>query len=106
MAAKMMKRSKSIEQRKEKAIEEKSKLLRNVETAEELSLSPLQYHKDLLLSLSGVSVCYDGRTVCGPVTFSVHRGDRLILDGKNGSGKSSLLKLMTGAPIEHTGELS
>lgn len=106
MAAKMMKRAKSIEKRQQKAIEEKSRLLRNVETAEELSLSPLQYHSDRLLSLSGVSVSYGGRTVCGPVTFSVHRGDRLILEGKNGSGKSSLLKLMTGAPIEHTGQLS
>ncbi len=82
MAAKMMKRSKSIEKRQQKAIEKKSRLLRNVETAEELSLSPLQYHSDRLLSLSGVSVSYDGRTVCGPVTFSVHRGDRLILEGK------------------------
>ena len=106
MAAKMMKRAKSIEKRQQKAIEEKSRLLRNVETAEELSLSPLQYHSDRLLSLSKVSVSYDGRTVCGPVTFSVHRGDRLILEGKNGSGKSSLLKLLTGAPIEHTGQLS
>ena len=106
MAAKMMKRSKSIEQRQQKAIEEKQKLLKNVETAESLKLSPLSYHSDRLISFSGVSVLYDGRKACGPVTFSVHRGDRLILEGRNGSGKSSLLKLMTGAPIEYKGKLS
>lgn len=106
MAAKMMKRSKSIEQRQQKAIEEKQKLLKNVETAESLKLSPLSYHSDRLISFSEVSVLYDGIKACGPVTFSVHRGDRLILEGRNGSGKSSLLKLMTGASIEHEGKLS
>ena len=49
---------------------------------------------------------YDGVKICGPVTFSVNKGDRLILGGRNGSGKSSLLKLMTGGPIEHEGKLS
>ena len=106
MAAKMMKRSKSIEQRQQKAIEEKQKLLKNVENAESLKLSPLSYHSDRLISFSRVSVLYDGTKACGPVTFSVHRGDRLILEGRNGSGKSSLLKLMTGAPIEYKGKLS
>ena len=38
-AAKMMKRSKNIETRRDKAIEEKSKLLQNLETAESLKLS-------------------------------------------------------------------
>ena len=33
----------------------------------------------------------------------MQRGDRVVLDGKNGSGKSSLLKLLVGEPIEHSG---
>jgi lincosamide and streptogramin A transport system ATP-binding/permease protein len=39
-AAKMMKRSKATEQRRQAAIEEKSKLLKNIEETEELKLSP------------------------------------------------------------------
>lgn len=35
----------------------------------------------------------------------VRQGDRIVLDGKNGSGKSSLLKLLIGEPIEHTGTI-
>ncbi len=104
-AAKMMKRSKTIEARQQQAIEEKSGLLKNIETAEDLKLSPLTYHTDTLLSFSDVAVCYDGVRMCNPLSFEVRQGDRLVLDGKNGSGKSSLLKLMIGEPIGHTGRI-
>lgn len=43
MAAKMMKRSKAIETRRERAIEEKSQLLKNIEQDEPLKLVPLTY---------------------------------------------------------------
>ncbi len=99
----MMKRSKLAEARKQLAIEQKSQLLKNRETAEDLKMMPLAYHSDRLASFSEVSVSYDGKTVCKPVTFTVQRGDRIVLDGRNGSGKSSLLKLVIGEQIEHTG---
>ena len=104
-AAKMMKRSKAIEARQQQAIEQKSGLLKNIESAENLKLTPLIYHADTLATFSDVSVCYDGNTVCEPVSFTVRRGERVVLDGKNGSGKSSLLKLLIGEPIEHTGTI-
>lgn len=104
-SAKMMKRSKAIEARREQAIEQKSELLKNTETAENLKISPLVYHSDTLVSFSDVSVSYSEKNVCNHVSFTVKRGDRIALDGKNGSGKSSLLKLLTGQPIEHTGEV-
>ena len=104
-AAKMMKRSKVIEARQEEAVRQKSALLKNVETAVDLKLCPLSYHADTLVSFSEVSVCYGEREVCDPVTFTVRRGDRIALDGKNGSGKSSLLKLLTGEAAEFRGSL-
>ncbi len=105
-AAKMMKRAKAVEARQKQAAEEKSLLLKNVETAEELKVIPLEYHTDILAGFSEIAVYYGEKRVFDPVTFQVQRGDRIVLDGKNGSGKSSLLKLLTGQQIEYTGRLS
>ena len=105
-AAKMMKRSKTIEARKQQAIEQKSALLKNAETVDTLKIHPLTYHSDLLVSFSDVSVIYDSTKVCEPVFFEIHQGERVVIDGKNGSGKSSLLKLLLNYPIEHTGTVA
>ncbi len=105
-AAKMMQRSKSIEERQQRAVEEKAGLLKNIENTDALKLFPQRYHADILLSLRDVSPVYDGRAVCDPVTFTLRRGERAVLDGRNGSGKSSLLKLILGQPIGHVGTVS
>ena len=93
-AAKMMSRSKSIEERRQRQIEEKSKLLKNVEEHETLKLSPLSYCKHRLLELSHVSLFYGEKQVCRDISFTVEQGGRIILRGPNGCGKSSILKLI------------
>ncbi|NOW60480.1 ATPase subunit of ABC transporter with duplicated ATPase domains [Clostridium saccharobutylicum] len=55
-AAKMMKRSKSIENRQQGAIDEKSKLLKNIESSDRLKISQLVYHKNKLVELENVSI--------------------------------------------------
>ena len=105
-SAKMMKRAKSVEARKLKAAEEKSGLLQNLETAEDLKLFPLSYFADTLVSFSDVAPVYNGKEVCRPVSFTVRRGERIALDGGNGSGKSSLLKLLEGEDIDHRGTVA
>ncbi len=102
-AARMMKRSKSIETRRQSALEEKSKLLKNIETSEKLLLKPLSYHSDRLCELQDVSVRYGEKTVCERVSLTIRRGERIALRGKNGSGKSSILKLLCGQEIPHDG---
>ncbi len=104
-AAKMMKRAKNIESRQQKAIEEKSKLLKNVEKTESLKLESLAFHSNELIALADVSVQYDNQIVNKPISFKLEQGDRIVLDGKNGSGKSSILKLVKGDPIQHTGSM-
>lgn len=105
MAAKMMKRSKAIEARRERAIEEKSQLLKNIEQDEPLKLVPLTYRADRLVSFEEVQVRYAGVTIGAPRSFTIHRSDRLFLDGPNGSGKSSLLRLLAGEPLDHSGRV-
>ena len=104
-AAKMMKRSKSIEQRQHSAIEEKSKLLKNIENSENLELSHLTFHKHRLAELDHVSIYYDEKLVCSDISFTIEQGERIALSGINGSGKSSIIKLMCGEDIHYTGNL-
>lgn len=103
-AAKMMQRSKSIEARRINAAEEKADLLHNIETADALRLSPLTYHADRLLLLRDVSIRYGEQPVCEKVSFDLRRGERVALTGANGSGKSSLLKLILAQDIPFEGQ--
>lgn len=102
-SAKMMKRAKAIEARRGEAVRQKEGLLKNTETAEDLKMNPLSYHADVLASFSEVSARYGAKEAFPPVSFDVRRGERVALDGKNGSGKSSLLKLLAGEPLEYGG---
>ncbi|QJD82984.1 Lsa family ABC-F type ribosomal protection protein [Cohnella herbarum] len=102
-AAKMMKRSKSIEHRQQSAIEDKSKLLKNIESAESLKLSQLAYHKNQLAELDHVSIYYGEKQVCSDIGFMIEQGDRIALTGRNGSGKSSVIKLILGEKIDYSG---
>ncbi len=104
-AAKMMKRAKSIEKRQEAAVEEKTKLLKNVETADSLKITPLKYPTQKMISLSDVSVYYGDKMAFGHVSLDVLQGERLALFGPNGCGKSSLIKLLCGEELCHTGEI-
>ncbi|MCH5153024.1 MAG: ABC-F type ribosomal protection protein [Clostridiales bacterium] len=101
----MMQRAKAIEQRRQKAIEEKSKLLKDVETTEPLKIFPQVYRSETLVIFDSVSICYNDKTVCNNVSFEVKRGERVALSGKNGCGKSSLIKLLLGENIPHSGKV-
>lgn len=102
-AAKMMKRSKSMEQRQQSAIDERSKLLKNVETSESLKISQLAYHKHQLVELDKVSIYYGEKQVCSEISFTIGQGERIALAGRNGSGKSSVIKLICGEDLSYTG---
>ena len=99
-----MARAKAIEQRQTAAIAEKSRLLKNIERSDALKIFQTPYHTKRLVELKDVSIAYGKEPVCGPVSFTVEQGDRIALQGANGSGKSSILKLICGQNIPYTGD--
>ena len=102
-SARMMARSKAIEKRREAAAEEKSRLLKNVESAAELKLAPLLLPGKRILEVRDLQIDYGAGPVCGPLRFELLSGECLALLGGNGTGKSSVLKLICGEAIPHSG---
>ncbi len=102
-AAKMMKRAKNIESRQQDMIEEKSKLLKNIESNESLKIIPLTFFDNTLVELKDISIFYDDKIVCEALNLTVEQGERIAVRGKNGSGKSSILKLICGEDIPYSG---
>ncbi|MCR5735907.1 MAG: ABC-F type ribosomal protection protein [Lachnospiraceae bacterium] len=93
---KMQARVKSYENRMNREIEEKEGLLKDIEEVKDLKLSPLWFHKEVLIDASDLSLSYGDadHPLFSDLRFSVKRGDRAVLVGSNGCGKSSILKMI------------
>ena len=101
-----MKRAKSLENRKEAAVREKEGLLKDVETLDSLKLNVLEHHSRRLVSLEDIAIRYgDSAPLMEHFSLEICQGDRIALSGKNGCGKTSLMKLILGEDIPHTGQV-
>ena len=91
---KMQARVKSYETRIDREIEEKEGLLNDIEHVVDLKIMPLRFHKEVLVDAYDMSLRYasSGRQLFEAVRFMVRRGERVILSGENGCGKSSIIK--------------
>ncbi len=105
-SAKMMKKAKAIERRIESAIEEKSSLLSNIDRNDPLKIIPLESRKNPLITADNFQIKYNNRTIFNNVSFEVKNGDRIAIIGKNGAGKSSILKLILGNKLEYNGNIN
>ncbi|MFK8013191.1 MAG: ATP-binding cassette domain-containing protein [Marinicellaceae bacterium] len=55
-----------------------------------------------ILSLLDVSLDFGAEPLLDEINFTINKGQKLSLIGRNGEGKSSLMKLLTGQiPLEH-----
>lgn len=104
-AAKLMNRAKNMEAHIERDIARKNELLKNVEESEPLKISPLCYHSQRMISFQKVSLSFDGKPIFDNMSFTIEAGDKIALRGKNGCGKSSLIKLITGELAPTSGEI-
>lgn len=91
---KMQSRVKQMEKRIEREIEEKEGLLQDIESPKDLKLFGLTHYKKVLVNVKDYSLRYEDaeNPVFEGVSFSVEKGDRVVLSGKNGCGKTTIIK--------------
>ncbi len=104
-SAKMMKKSKVMEKRTQKAIQEKSSLLKNVDRNDCLKIVPLETKQNLFVLANNFQIKYNHKSIFAPVSFEIKKGDRVAIIGENGIGKSSILKLLFGNQIDYQGDI-
>lgn len=102
----MQQRRKNLESRQAHSLEEKANLLQNIESADKLKISPLPYHTNQLFALQNLTIFYGEQPACKTVNFTIEQGERIALFGKNGCGKSSILKLLCEDNISYQGHLA
>ncbi len=103
-SAKMMKKSKVMEKRIGKAIEEKSTLLKNIDRNDTLKIVPAEVKQNPLIIVHHFQIKYNNKSIFDEVSFQIKKGDRIAITGKNGVGKSSILKLMIGNEMAYNGD--
>ncbi|GBD61507.1 ABC superfamily ATP binding cassette transporter, ABC protein [Tetragenococcus halophilus subsp. halophilus] len=95
-AARTMKRSKAIVNRMEEKAEEKKGLLHDIEDIDALTMNyQPSYHKQLL-KVEELQLSYADVPLFEPLSFEIKQGQRLAVQGANGSGKSSIIQFLLG----------
>lgn len=59
-----------------------------------------------MIQVDGLSLAYNGESLLEDVSFSIQPKERCALVGRNGSGKSSLFRLLTGREIADKGTIA
>ncbi|WP_395808009.1 ABC-F family ATP-binding cassette domain-containing protein [Daejeonella sp.] len=76
-------------------LEEKTKG-RNVKSSLELSVN-VSRQGNKILELENISKSFNGKSIINNFSYTFKKGDRIGVAGKNGTGKSTLLNIVTGA---------
>ena len=85
-----------MEKRINREIEEKEGLLQDLEKSVDLKLTQLSHYKNTLVNIKDYSLRYENADypAFSGLTFSINKGERVVLSGKNGCGKSTLIKMI------------
>ena len=85
-------------------LEEKTKG-RNVKSSLELSVN-VSRQGNKILELEHVSKSFNGKPIINDFSYIFKKGDRIGVAGKNGTGKSTLLNIITGALKPDNGKVN
>lgn len=59
-----------------------------------------------MISIEGLSVAFGGNTLFDDITYVINKKDRIALVGKNGAGKSTMLKIIAGLQAPTSGNVN
>lgn len=57
---------------------------------------PIDYDDEVLIELQNVSVSYEGKPILKNIDWTIKKGEFWQLSGRNGSGKTTILSMITG----------
>lgn len=89
---KMQSRVKQMNERIDREIEEKEGLLQDIEKPVDLKVMPVKHHKEVLVRADKFGLSYGEHQVLRDLDMELRQGERVLLRGANGSGKSSFIK--------------
>ena len=95
-ASKVMKKAQNTLKRTEAGIEQKQQLLKNVETPQVLTLNYHPLSKTVVTVQDLQVIRGDRQLLNSALNFELKPGERLVLQGLNGSGKSTILHALQG----------
>ena len=77
-----------------------------IEDAMKLHFTPAHISGNDVLQAEGLSKSFDGKLLFSGVDLDVKRGEKLAIIGPNGTGKTTLLRIIDGVLAPDTGSLS
>ncbi len=57
------------------------------------------------IAITGLTFQIDDKTVPAPISFQIRKGEKIVLTGPNGCGKSTILQLLTGLWRDYGGSI-
>ena len=60
------------------------------------ALTPIEFKQERLIELRDVTVSFENRTILRNINWTIKKGEFWELSGKNGSGKTTILSMLTG----------
>lgn len=97
-----------------KRAESREKMLSRIERIEKpfeinsemkITFKPKYESGNDVLSVSGISKAFDDNTLFEDISFDIKKGERIAIIGDNGTGKTTILKILNGLIDADTGEV-
>ena len=91
-----MMHAKNAEEEAIRSLEEKEQLLLNYEVAPVLTIEQKLTEYPMIMKIDHLNYQIGDRKLIQNLTFSISTGDRIWVQGNNGTGKSTLLRILAG----------